>query len=180
MLNVGGVPFSFRVRSSGWESFGDISINKSIVGPQGAEAIVFWTSFPDGDIADPCFDVLGPRAGRSTDDLAAAVAAAPGTELVTAPSDVTVGGLPADRVVVIVREHAGCAPGYFFRWEDVEAGAFWTRSGAGSTIRVWIVDVGGTFIVVEAATSEQADADLVDEVHRIVRSIRFEALFDTS
>ena len=59
-----GVRFSFRVPTVGWERFssistnesagGPISINKSETGPQGAEAIVFWTSFFDGDYADPC------------------------------------------------------------------------------------------------------------------------------
>ncbi len=63
-LTVGGVPFSFRVPTRGWEAFGDISINKSIVGPQGAEAIIYWTTIP-GDYANPCVDVFGwpvPRA----------------------------------------------------------------------------------------------------------------------
>ena len=52
-----GVRFSFRVpHSTGWEWFksiptktspgGPISLNKSIVGPQSAEAIIYWTSFP--------------------------------------------------------------------------------------------------------------------------------------
>lgn len=48
---VEGVEFSFTVPDAGWEAFGTTSINKSIVGPQGAEAIIYWTSFPDGDDA---------------------------------------------------------------------------------------------------------------------------------
>jgi hypothetical protein len=56
---VAGIPFSFTVPTAGWEEFGRISINKSIFGPQGAEAIIFWASFPDGDTADPCAAVLG-------------------------------------------------------------------------------------------------------------------------
>ena len=172
---MGGVRLSFRVPTSGWERFGDISINKSVVGPQGAEAIVFWTSFPDGDIADPCADLLSPRDGRSAADLAAAIGTAPGTELVTGPSDVTVGGLSAKHVVVIVHERVGCNPGVFFRWQDVEGGALWPRTPLGSMIRAWVVDVDGTLIFIGAATNRQADADLEREILQIVRSIRFDA-----
>ena len=61
-----GVPFSFRVpitdALAGKRSLASRpkvrwradSISKSMVGAQGAEAIIFWTSFPDGDYADPC------------------------------------------------------------------------------------------------------------------------------
>lgn len=52
-FTVGGVPVSFDVPSTGWESFGGISLNKSILGPQGAEAMLYWSSFPEGDRADP-------------------------------------------------------------------------------------------------------------------------------
>ena len=75
-----GVSFSFRVPSAGWERFssistdksagGPISINKSIVGPQGAEAIIYWTSFPQGDYADPCVRLLSPSIGASAAKLA--------------------------------------------------------------------------------------------------------------
>jgi hypothetical protein len=104
-LTVGGVPFSFRVSLAGWERFGSISINKSTVGPQGAEAIIFWTSFPDGEYADPCADLISPPVDPSAVDLAVAVSTAPGTELITGPSDVTVGGRAAKHVVLTVREN---------------------------------------------------------------------------
>jgi len=174
---VGGVPFSFQLPTGswGWERKGDISINKSIVGPQGAEAIIFWTTFPDGDIAEPCPELLGPRDGRSAADLAATVATAPGTKLIAGPSNVTLGGRAAKHVVLVLRERVGCGPGVFFRWQAVEGGALWPRTPLGSTIRAWIVDADGTLIFIGAATNKQADADLEREVEQIVQSIRFEA-----
>jgi len=84
-----------------------MSLNKSVVGPQDAEAIIYWTSYPRGDHADPCARVLSPRVGRSAADLAAAVSTAPGTKLVNGPSDVSVGGHPAKHVVLTVRENVG-------------------------------------------------------------------------
>jgi hypothetical protein len=63
---VADIRFSFRLPISGWEEHRRISVNKSTIGPQGAEGIVFWTSFPDGDRADPCASVLSPITRRST------------------------------------------------------------------------------------------------------------------
>lgn len=170
---VSGVPFSFRVRTTGWETFGKISINKSIVGPQGAEAIIFWSSFPDGDRADPCDEVLGLPEGRSAGNLATAVANAPGTVLLRGPLDATLDGRPAQHVVVSVREELGCDPGFFYRWEDQELGALWDATRVGDTIRVWIVDLGDTHLFIEAETNTDSDPQLDREVMRIVESIRF-------
>jgi Tol biopolymer transport system component len=101
------------------------------------------------------------------------VAKAPGTELVAGPSDVTVGGLPAKHVVLTVREKNGCDPGFFFSWEDQDVGALWPHTVVGVTIDVWIVDVDGTRLFIEAETTRQADRDLQREIRQIVGSIRF-------
>jgi hypothetical protein len=144
------------------------------VGPQGAEAIIFWTSFPDGDYADPCARLLGPRVGSSAGDLAAAVSTAPGTALVTGPSNVILGGRPAKHVALTVREDVGCDPGFFYSWREVNGGALWGTTRVGDTIRVWIVDVDGTRLFVEAATTKQAVGGLKQEAEQIVESIRFD------
>ena len=177
---VDGVPFSFRDPAQGWERFGSISINKSETGPQGAEAIIYWSSFPDGDYADPygqyahpCTRLLSPPVAPSAADLAAAVSRARGTQLVSGPSDVTVGGYPAKHVALTVSENVGCKPGYFFKWRDVNGGALWTRTGAGATMRVWIVDVDGTRLFIAAATTPQASPGLDREIEEIIGSIRF-------
>jgi hypothetical protein len=178
-----GVRFSFRVPTAGWERFksiptktspaGPISLNKSIVGPQGAEAIIYWTSFPNGDYADACDRLLAPSIGRSAANLAAAVSRAPGTKLVKGPSNVSLGGLPATHVALTVRKNVGCDPGFFYTWREVVGGALWQTTGVGDTIRVWIVAVGGTRLFIAAATTEEANSRLRREVIRIVESIRF-------
>ena len=184
-LTEKGVTFSFRVPATGgWERFssistdksagGPISLNKSILGPQGAEAIIFWTSFPDGYYADPCARLLSPPVGSSAADLAAAVSTAPGTELVTGPSNVILGGRPAKHVALTVRESVGCDPGFFYTWRDVNGGALWRTTGVGDTIRVWIVDIDGTRLFIEAETTKQAVAGLKQEVQQIVESISFD------
>jgi hypothetical protein len=185
-LTENGVRFSFRDptrRPGGWRRLssistgkfagGPISLNKSIVGAQGAEAIIYWTSFPRGDYAHPCVRLLSPSIGASAAKLATAVSRARGTELVKGPSDVTLGWLPAKHVVLTVRKSVGCNPGFFYSWKEVFGGPFWLTTPVGATIRVWIVAVGGTRLVIAAATSEDANPRLKREVKHIVESIRF-------
>jgi hypothetical protein len=191
VLTEAGVRFSFRV-PRGWERFstirtkksskGPISLNKSSEGAQDAEAIIYWTSFPDGDHADPCARELALPIGRSAADLAAAVSMAPGTNLVKGPLNVTVGGYHAKHVVLTVRKDVGCDPGFFYTWRDVFGGALWPTTSVGDTIRVWIVPVGGTRfhkrtrLFIAAATREEADARLKREVKQIVGSFRLESV----
>ena len=189
-LAVDGVPLSFSVPTrvaGGWDQFDRISINKSIVGPQGAEALIYWTSFPDGAHAQPCADLAGLPADASASEIAAVMAAAPGTELIDGPSDASVGGRAAKHVVVRVLETFGCDPGFFYTWEDIPFGPLWDTTEVGDTIRAWIVDVDGTRLVIVGEThagagldpadtrlSEQAAPGLEAEIDAIIDSIRFE------
>ena len=43
----------------------------------------------------------------------------------------------------------------------------------GSEIQVWIVDVEGTQLFFEAATTTQADSDLKQEIQQIIGTVRF-------
>jgi hypothetical protein len=177
-------------------------ISKSTVGGQRAEAVIFWTSFPAGGEAAPCTAVVSTAIGRSTDALAHAMARAPGTQLVKGPTRVTVGGRPARHVVLTVRRDLGCDPGFFFTWQPSAPegecwgaacwhgecwGACWLGTYAGDTISVWIVDVHGKRLVIEAETRQpdsqgwplaiqvtRADVLKVEaEIEEIVGSIRF-------
>jgi Tol biopolymer transport system component len=179
---VEGVTFSLRTDRSwapgpitklpdGGFRLGHLLISKSIVGPQGAEAVIFWTGVSGGPLAEPCG--YWPDAPVSSSAVAAAVATARGTELVSGPTDVTVGGFPAKRVVVTTRLETTCDPGFFFSWPSQCWGPCWTEMSIGSEIQVWIVDVEGTRLFFEAATTPQADSDLKQEIQQIVGSIRF-------
>jgi hypothetical protein len=178
VLSVDGVPLSFDVptlvQDRGWARYGSLSISKDTVGSQGAEAMIYWTRFPDGVSADPCANLLSLPAGASTADLAAAVSTAPGTDLVTGPSDVTVGGRPAKYAVVTVRADLGCDPGFFFTSAPPPGGPGWWTTDVGDKIRVWIVDVDGTRFFIAGETTPQASPELDQEIEDIVDSIRFE------
>jgi hypothetical protein len=184
---VGGVPLSFTASTPGWAPgpidrsaagggfrAGSLFISKSIKGPQEAEAIILWASFPDDARVDTCTNLRGVPVGASAADLAWRVASAPGLLVVTGPSDVTVGGHPAKHVVANVREDLGCDPGYFFSWRGGCWGPCWVETNAGDTISVWITDVDGARLFIEAETTTQADRDLKAEVAQVIESISFD------
>jgi hypothetical protein len=188
-LMIGDVPLSF-IGPSGvgsswvWEGFkDDLYISASTEGPQGAEAMVLWTSLPDSEPARPCLLPLSDA--ESVAALADAVATAPGTELVSGPTDVTVGGRPGKhvevRVVALWDERGmpaawepGCDPAYFFGWEPRDAGAFWLETVPGDTIQAWIVRVHGTLLFIEAAVRSTANPKVEVEIDDMIDSIRFE------
>lgn len=183
-----GVTFSFRARTAGWPSWerfrsrstdrspgGPISLNKSIAGAQDAEAIIYWTSFPNGDYADACTRLLSPPVGPSVSALAGAV----------------IEGAWHDARHGAVGRHSGRAPGevraahgprgprrqagVLLRLARLSMGALWPTTRVGDTVRVWIVDVDRVRLFIAAATTtEEASPELEKEIQQIIRSIRFD------
>jgi hypothetical protein len=172
-LDVEGVPLSFSLPSEGWWRFGDLSVSKSTVGPQGAEAIVFWTSIADGTYADACGQWWGSPLG-SVADWAQDASTVRGTDLVTGPQVVSIGGYAAQHVVFTVRKDVACNPGFFHRWKVVAEGPYWAGTQIGDTIRIWLVQVGETVLYIEGDTHSNAGAHLKQEVEKIVGSISFD------
>lgn len=207
---VDGVQFTFTVPAR-WENgpavkggespsgapefrIGNVFVSKSFnVHGQHADAVIFWTAFPDGGDAAACRNLLIQDIGGSTVDLAAAMAKAPGIRVVQRPTRVSIDGYPATYVVLSVRRDRGCDPGYFFTWQPSGLreglpggqcwGACWITSGVGDTLRMWIVDVDGKRLVVAAqitrpepglhphARDEWTKAER--EIASIIRSVRF-------
>jgi len=184
-LTVDGVSFSFRLPTPkvghGWETFGNLLVSKSIAGPQGAEAVVFWAGFPDGTDADPCINA--PIEQWTATEAVDFIASAPGIALATAPQDVTVGGYPAKHVVVVVREDAGCDPGFFYNWKAQTGGAMWAKTVPDDKISVWLVQVGARLLFIAGEThhdltpgvaiTDSGRALLEQEIQQIVDSIQF-------
>jgi hypothetical protein len=175
-LSIDGIRFSMEI-PAGWEDFGrDYGnyITKDIRGPQGAEAVVYWTRYPGGPSAERCSYLQSRPDGESAATLAAAVSEVPGTELVTGPSDVTVGGLPTKHATFRVRDDVGCDPGFFFTYPNVYGGALWPETVPGDTIRVWIVDLPEGLLFIVGGTHADAGLKLEEEVQDIIESIQFE------
>jgi hypothetical protein len=181
-LTVDGVPVSLDVPGTGWGRYRNVAISRSIAGPQDAEGVIYWASVSDRSVTVPCPDVLSLPVDASAADVASAVARAPGTELVSGPSDLTLGGRPAKHVVVTVREDLGCDPGYFYSWPSAKGGPFWGGTRAGDTVSAWIVEVDGRLLFISAMTHvDSGDPEHVlvgpafkQEIQEIVDSVRFE------
>jgi hypothetical protein len=176
-VNVDGVPFSFAVlpleRDSGWAMYDYTEISKNTFGSDEAEAMLYWTAYPEGAHTDRCSKLDLPLDGSMV-ELADAIAATAGTTLVSGPTYVTVGGRPTQRVVLTVTEDLGCDPKYFFTSEPARGGPAWWETKVNATIRVWLVDVDGTRFFIGGESRPRATTELVQELDDIVDSIRFE------
>jgi hypothetical protein len=174
-LTMDDITFTLELTTSGWISEGSFGIDKGQQTGPDAAGFLFWDDTPDGVYSDPCGQVQGPPIDQTTTDLAAAVSTVPGVELVSGPSDVSVGGRPAKQVVITIPEDAECGGGEggFHIWYDQSIGGRWATE-LGSTIRVWIIDVDGVPLVIEAETYREAGAGIEQEIQQIIESIRFE------
>ena len=141
--------------------------------------IDFWPSAPDNVYADPCAHTpQSPPPSATAAGLAAAVAAVPGTDLVSGPSSIDVGGRPAQHVVLTIREDLGCKPHDAYLWYDESTGGAkggwrWAE-GLGATYRVWIIDVDGTLVWIDGLYVPGAGPELGQEIEQIIDSIQFE------
>jgi hypothetical protein len=151
-------------------------LNKSVgITPEGA-SLLFWDANPIGVFADPCAKKKAPPAGPSAADLASAVSTLPGADLVSGPTDVTVGGRPAKHVVLTVPEDAPCGAGglEFHLWYAPAEGEARYISALGATMRVWIIDVDGTIVWIDGETYKGAGPGPGQEIQQIIDSIQFE------
>ena len=178
-----GIAFSLDFTTSGWASSGvavapdGVNITKGVPPDKNAAWLLSWSI--DGVYTDPCGDVPGPTLSPSAADLASAVATLPGAELVTAPTEVTLDGRVATFVSISIPEDIACPPGSFLLWWDgavCDASGPCARwvTGLGETQYVWIFEIDGQHVWIEAETYRDASPALVQEVRQIVESIQFE------
>ncbi len=159
-----------------WERFGDLYISNSTVGPQAADAILLWTDLDGGPGVTRCDVVLRPVVASSLARDASDVASTPGTALVSGPTDLVVGGHPAKRIVLTVREDIGCDPGYFFAWDQPWMGAFWSGPEVGDMMEILVVEVNdtGRRLFILATTHPGAGPAVEEEIRQIIDTIELE------
>lgn len=169
---------------AGWYGGGfGISKSNSIAPPDGA-GVTLWGG-PFNVYEDPCHwstSLPSSPTGPTVGDLAAALAAQP-TREATTPTDVAVGGfsgkafeltVPADLTFDTVDGFAECDEGEFRSWISPDGNSFRVHQGPGQHDRLWIVDVEGTRVVVDATFYDGTPAADMSEVQAILDSIRFE------
>ena len=125
--------------------------------------------------ADPCHNdkgLISPLPGPSVDDLATALASMRGLD-VTTPTDVTVAGFHGKQLTLTApASFAGCTltPDGNFRVWKLPLGAT-NDMTPGERDRVWILDVGGQRLVIDALETPDQTAEGKTEVQGILDSI---------
>jgi hypothetical protein len=183
-LTLDGVPATIAVPTSKWGSNGQFLLwveAGDYAGEYFERAHMFlWPEeSPAGVFADPCAGEASPPAGPTAADLAAAIAALPGTELLSGPSDVTIDGRAGKVVQILVPADIPCSPRTFRLWYQLgcptEAECARYASWTDSIIRVWVIELDdGARAVVEAERLADGNPAIDQEFDDIVNSIDFE------
>jgi hypothetical protein len=178
---------TFTVPSGGWQNYvwesGAASANTRALcsgGPDcdppdgGGIGFHIVTGVP----AEPC-DPGSSRMdiGRTIDDLAAALAGRPGFTS-TEPTSTTISGLPARYVELraVPGEVDGCGTSVSVLY----AGAFGRGATSGERLRLWVIDVDGTRLVIEAFDFPATPDGDVSAATSIVESVVIEVSPDDS
>jgi hypothetical protein len=175
-----------EAQSPPWTLFKGYALTRDTEGG-GFLGVSFWDV---GEVArDPCHS-LGHLydPGPTVDDLVAALEAQ-SMRHATAPTDVTLAGyqgkylewsVPADSVVTGDGDFAGCdvqSDGHrnFVSWIGAGGvGERWQQI-AGQVDRLWVLDVDGQRLVVDATYSPDTTQAQRDEEDRVVQSVQFVA-----
>jgi hypothetical protein len=170
------VPLTFTV-PEGWQKLsadrGSVILTKpSTSGRPWTASIQFW------DVVevyrDPCRTDLGTfDPGPGVDDLVAALVDRPGVEATT-PTTVTLAGRPAQYFESTnPSDFSDCSRSQWAQWTaDGAFDAIGYAEHQGLTVPTWVLDVDGTRVLVSAPRYPDAPAEDIDELDRILESVR--------
>jgi hypothetical protein len=159
---------------SGYANFGFFA-----VWPQSSEdddtfrSVSYWTV--NGVYADPCRrTATAPEIGPAVDDLVAALADQRRTEVTVEPAQASLDGHDGVVLEVTVPDDVSRCDedGRYVLWEGSPGDAH-HQAPAGTTERLWILDVDGQRVVLVAAASANVPASDVSELTAMVASVRF-------
>jgi hypothetical protein len=169
---------------AGWYG-GGFGVSKGgSIDPPGGAGVLFWGG-PFNVYDDPCHwstSLPGSPTGPTVGDLAGALAARQ-TRDATPATDVTVDGfggkalqltVSADLGFDTVDGFADCDEGGFRSWISPDGNTFREHQGPGQHDQLWIVDVHGIRVVVDATFYDGTPAADKGEIQAILDSIRFE------
>ena len=138
---------------------------------------------------DPCrwSSTIPETPATTADEIAAALAAQASTDA-TAPVDVTVGGYPGKAVTLHVpmtfdlpnatrEERFAACDGAVFGFYGIQGESDPSRNaqGAGQVDELWILDVDGSIVILDAAYSPATPDSLVEELRAVAKSATFQA-----
>jgi hypothetical protein len=167
--SVGGVRITFDV-PDGWEKLS----YHAAVWAEGA-SVAFMTV--DNVYVDACAGDDGlrvPPVGPSVEDLATAVMELPAWSG-GSRSDATLDGYDGQLIELAApADTISCDDGESRLFTINGTSEFVPTAGSAERDRIWMLDVGGTRLIVRSRNAPDASAVVVDEAQRIVESIRIE------
>ena len=191
------VQTTVSIATSGWFPLAGLdALTKNDDGldpPESVGAALLAWAWPAGTgfhvYGDPClWSATIPEAPATTPDEIAAAFAAQALTDATAPVDVTVGGYAGKAITLHVpmaydvpnatrEERFADCDNDVFGFYGVEGETEPTRNaqGAGQVDELWILDVDGSIVILDATYSPSTPDDLVEEVRTIAESATFGA-----
>jgi hypothetical protein len=172
-----GFTVSFTVPADGWSVTPGQFIGTESFGQATDVSFNLWPSSPDNLYSDPCRHTpLDPPPSHTAAGLIAAAAAIPGTDLVSGPSSLTIGGHPAQHVAFTIPDDLSCDPEQFWVWYDNSGGGQdWRWAGVlGEMHQVWTIDVDGKVIWINASTWAGSSPEVDQAVQAFIDSIQIE------
>ena len=183
LFDTSGKPFPNVLITvpAGWSSYGGFAVQRSTGTPREL-AVSVWNV---GDVYANGCHWLGPtiHPGASVDELAAVLAARP-LRNATAPVPVSFGGyqgkylewsVPADiqfQQALGEQGFSDCDGGMFKSWTDAQGGERY-QQGPGQVDQLWILDVGGQRLVIDATYMPGATVQDRAQLAQLVKSIAF-------
>lgn len=127
---------------------------------------------------DPCrWSTTRPDTPSTTVDGFVAAMAAQALRDASAPVDISVGGYAGKSMTVHVPDDADfgtCDQGYFGSWGVAgESTPARYHQGPGQIDKLWVLDVGGTLVVIDIAYYAGTPQTVIDELEAIVASTTF-------
>jgi hypothetical protein len=187
-LAYAGDPISINVTipAPGWDGdAGSGLLTRATVGPpSGAGFITFVVSAQmkgAGDglfvYGDPChWSTTKPETPATTVDELVAALSAQASRSASAPVDITIDGHAGKSMSLHVPDDAnfaGCDSGQFASWGWAAEDPARMHQGPSQIDRLWIVDVDGNLVVIDAGQYAGTPPEIVDGLDAIVNSITF-------
>jgi hypothetical protein len=183
-LEDGGVALTVTIPSSGWtydSEYSSLTKGTEVANLPEA-AILFWT-FPAETrfyvYGDPCrSESTKPDAPVATVDEITAGLAAQASRNASGPADVTVGGHEGKAITLHVPDDAAigeCEAGEFVSYGTTEDPLTRYHEGPGQIDDLWLLEVEGSYVIIDAMYRADTPPALVEEMRAIAESTTFGA-----
>jgi hypothetical protein len=180
---VTGKQTTVTIPDSGWSfvpEFGALAKGDEV--DNLPEAAILFPSWEAGTgfyvYGDPCrWQSTTPETPATTVDEITAALAAQASRDASEPVDVTVGGYTGKAITLHVPDDASpddCEGGEFGTFGTAPDALDRYQQGAGQVDELWILDVDGSIVIIDAMYRPNSRMDIVDEMRSIAESATFE------